>query len=63
LITVPPRHHKQQTRLQQADPLLTVSAGTLPPRGHPECLRTDDELAAARAANRDLIATLNRPVR
>ena len=40
LITVPPRHHEQQTGIQQADTLLTVSAGPLPPRAHPECPRT-----------------------
>ncbi|HZC52141.1 MAG TPA: cyclase family protein, partial [Mycobacterium sp.] len=34
---MPPRHHKQQTRAQQADTLLTVSAETLPPHTHPEC--------------------------
>ncbi|MEQ6326688.1 hypothetical protein ABDZ15_21095, partial [Mycobacterium canetti] len=36
----PPRHRKQQTRVQPADALLTVSAGPLPPCAHPECPRT-----------------------
>ena len=40
LITVPPRHHKQQPAPTDQDQLLSPSAGTLPPRGHPECLRT-----------------------
>ena len=39
-ITVPPRHHKQQPAPTDQDQLLSPSAGTLPPRGHPECLRT-----------------------
>lgn len=37
---MPPRHHAQQTRVQQAHALLTVSAGPLPPHAHPECPRT-----------------------
>lgn len=37
---MPPRHHKQQTGIKQVDALLTVSAGSLPQRGHPECPRT-----------------------
>ena len=37
---MPPRHHEQQTGIQQADALLTVSAGPLPPCAHPECPRT-----------------------
>ena len=42
LVTVPPWHHKQQTQVQQAHALPTVSAGTLPPHAHPECPRTLD---------------------
>jgi hypothetical protein len=31
VITVPPRHHKDQTQVRPADELVTVSAGSLPP--------------------------------
>ena len=31
VITVPPRHHKDQTQIRPADELLTVSAASLPP--------------------------------
>jgi fructose-bisphosphate aldolase, class I len=44
---VPPRHHKQQPAPTDQDQLLSPSAGTLPPRGHPECLRTFEELEQA----------------
>src|SRR6185503_369356 len=40
LITVPPRHHKQQPAPTDQDQLLSPSAQTLPPRGQPACPRT-----------------------
>jgi hypothetical protein len=51
---VPPRHHKQQPAPTNRDQLLSPSAEALPPRGHPECLRTDDQIdreIATAAAN------------
>jgi serine/threonine protein kinase len=42
VITVPPRHHKDQTQIRPADQLVTVSAGSLPPDAQPEWPCTSD---------------------
>ena len=40
---MPPRHHKQQPAPTDQDQLLSLNAAALPPRGHPQCLRTSGE--------------------